>query len=131
MGPNRTRQTRDLNGVFNSMADFTTVARVGDIPDQQGLAFEVNGRTVAVFHDRGRYHAIDDLCPHMGASLAAGDLEKGIVSCAWHAWRFYISDGTWCDNPRVKVDSFEVRVQGDEIQVRVPPKADSAPPNPA
>jgi len=98
---------------------FTTVARVGDIPDGEGRAFAVHGRLVGVFLDRGIYHAMDDLCPHMGASLAAGAIVDGIVACPWHAWRFRICDGTWCDNPKIKIDTFEVRVVEDQIQVRV------------
>ena len=102
------------------MSDFTTVARVGDIPEGDGASFAVNGRMVAVFHANGSYHAIDDVCPHMGASLATGRLEEGVVTCPWHAWRFSVCDGTWRDNPRLKVDTFDVRVEGGEIQVRVP-----------
>lgn len=113
----------------HAMCEYTTVARVGDIPEGTGRAFEVNGRMVAVFHNGGRYQAIDDFCPHMGASLAGGDLDGGVVTCPWHAWRFRVSDGTWCDNPRIKIDSFEVRVMGDEIQVRVPAK-ETLPPDP-
>ncbi len=104
------------------MSDFVTVARVGDIPENEGQAFAVNGRMVAVFNRGGVYTAIDDFCPHMGASLAGGWLEGDVVTCPWHAWRFNVCDGTWCDNPRIKIDSFEVRVVGDEVQVRVPPK---------
>jgi nitrite reductase (NADH) small subunit/3-phenylpropionate/trans-cinnamate dioxygenase ferredoxin subunit len=104
------------------MAEFVTVAKVGEIPDGSGVAYEVNGRIVGVFNEGGQYHAIDDLCPHMGASLCEGHFEDGVVACAWHAWRFRVSDGTWCDNPRVKIDSFDVRVEGDEIQVCVPDK---------
>ncbi|QDU98466.1 Rieske (2Fe-2S) protein [Lignipirellula cremea] len=106
------------------MADdgFTTVAKIGDIPDGEGVAYAVNGRMVAVFNEGGVYQAIDDFCPHMGASLAGGHVEKGIVVCPWHAWRFATCDGTWCDNPRVKIDAFEVRLEGDAIQVCVPSK---------
>ena len=102
------------------MAEFTTVARVGQIPDGQGVACLVGDRLVAVFNDGGTYHAINDMCPHMGASLADGELQAGVVACPWHGWRFRVSDGTWCDSPRAKTDSYEVRVVGDEIQVRVP-----------
>jgi nitrite reductase (NADH) small subunit/3-phenylpropionate/trans-cinnamate dioxygenase ferredoxin subunit len=109
------------------MDDFTTVAKVGAIPEGRGLTFVVNGRMVAVFYADGKYSAIDDLCPHMGASLGAGEVYDGIVSCPWHAWRFRVSDGTWCDNPRIKIDAFETRVVGDEIQVRVPPKQSATP----
>jgi nitrite reductase (NADH) small subunit/3-phenylpropionate/trans-cinnamate dioxygenase ferredoxin subunit len=104
------------------MSDFVTVAKVGEIAEGEGRAFPVNGRMVAVFNKEGKYFAIDDFCPHMGASLAAGWLEGNVVTCPWHAWRFSICDGTWCDNPRIKIDSFEVRIERDEIQVRVPPR---------
>jgi nitrite reductase/ring-hydroxylating ferredoxin subunit len=105
-------------------ADFVTVARVGDIPESEGASFQVGERLVAVFLHQGRYLAIDDLCPHMGASLGAGYLdEEGVVTCPWHAWRFCVADGKWCDNPRLSVDTFEVRVVGDAIQVRLVKKA--------
>ena len=100
--------------------DFVTVARVGAIPEGEGRSFQVGERLVAVFNQDGRYFAIDDLCPHMGASLGAGYLdEEGVVTCPWHAWRFCVRDGKWADNPRLSVDTFEVRVAGDQIQVRV------------
>jgi nitrite reductase (NADH) small subunit/3-phenylpropionate/trans-cinnamate dioxygenase ferredoxin subunit len=101
------------------MSDFTTVAKVGEIPEGRGITCVVNDQMVAVFCAEGKYWAIDDLCPHMGASLGAGEVHDGVVTCPWHAWRFRISDGTWCDNPRLKVGSYEARVEGDEVQVRV------------
>lgn len=110
------------------MTDFTAVAKVGDIPEGQGRAYAVNGRMVAVFLENGSYHAIDDFCPHMGASLAGGFLQEGVVVCPWHAWRFCVKDGTWCDNPSVGIDAFEVQVEEDEIRVRVPPKERPQPP---
>lgn len=105
------------------MGEFRTVAKVGSIPAGQGATFVVDDRLVAVFHVDGAYHAIDDLCPHMGASLGAGQVYEGAVVCPWHGWRFRVTDGTWCDNPRIKIAAFEVRVEGDEIQVRVNPPA--------
>ena len=72
--------------------------------------------------EKGEYSAINDLCPHMGASLAAGYVEDGGVTCPWHAWRFCIKSGTWLDNPnsKTRTESFPVRVVGHEIQVDVP-----------
>jgi nitrite reductase (NADH) small subunit/3-phenylpropionate/trans-cinnamate dioxygenase ferredoxin subunit len=100
---------------------FVPVARIGDIPAGQGCVYEVGGRLVAVFFDGERHHAIDDLCPHMGASLGSGPMVDGVVTCPWHAWRFRLCDGAWCDNPKLRVDVFEVRVVADTIEVRVPP----------
>ena len=102
------------------MSQFKTVANVGDILDGQGTTFTVGDQMIAVFKSNGEYYAIDDLCPHMGASLGAGHLQDGVVTCPWHAWRFSVCDGTWVDNPKLKVDCYEVRIKGDEIQVCMP-----------
>ena len=104
------------------MAERVTVAKTSDIPINEARAFPVGDRMIAIFNIDGKYHAMDDFCPHMGASLAGGYLQDGIVMCPWHAWRFKTCDGTWCDNPKISIDSFAVRVLGDEIQVCVPLK---------
>lgn len=111
------------------MTEFVTVARVGDIPNGEGAAFPIDGKMVAVFNDGGSYHAINDFCPHMGASLAGGALEDGAVICPWHAWRFRVSDGTWCDNPKIKTDCYEVRIVDGEIQVRASDEDDDETPD--
>ena len=49
------------------MSDYTTVAKVGEIPEGHGMRFEVAGRVIAVFNDGGEFYAIDDFCPHMMA----------------------------------------------------------------
>lgn len=105
------------------MAEFHAVGRVGELIEGEGKTVEVNNKLVAVFRDKDKYFAIDDLCPHMGASLSGGYLENGIVTCPWHAWRFRLADGAWADNPRVKIGCYPVRVVGEEIQVQVEPAA--------
>lgn len=111
-----------MNEKADDKADeYVAVARIGDIPDGQGRTYKVGDRLIAVFLHQGDYYAIDDLCPHMGASLGAGEVdERGAVTCPWHAWRFSVADGTWCDNPRLKIAAYGVRLVGDEIQVSVP-----------
>jgi len=104
---------------IKTVSEFESVGKVVDFETGRGKAVPVDGRMVAVFRQEdGTWHAIDDLCPHMGASLAEGYVEGNSVTCPWHAWRFCVVDGTWEDNPRVKVDSFEVKVEGDEVWVR-------------
>jgi nitrite reductase (NADH) small subunit/3-phenylpropionate/trans-cinnamate dioxygenase ferredoxin subunit len=102
------------------MAGFHPVCRVGDLAEGEGRTVEVGNKLIAVFCDHGRLFAIDDVCPHMGASLSGGYVEDGIVTCPWHAWRFRLADGAWADNPRIKIGSYPVRVVGEEVQVQVP-----------
>ncbi|MFN0051199.1 MAG: Rieske (2Fe-2S) protein [Planctomycetales bacterium] len=104
------------------MSEFQTVARVGEIPEGEGRAFEVAGRMIALFLVDGEYSAIYDTCPHMGASLATGVVENGGVFCPWHGWQFCVKNGTWLNNPKSSLcqETYAVRVQGEEIQIQVP-----------
>jgi NAD(P)H-dependent nitrite reductase small subunit len=102
------------------MADFITVAKVDEVPEGTSKAFTVGQKMVAIFHQPdGVWNAIDDYCPHMGASLAEGTLQEGVVECPWHAWQFRLKDGTWVNSPKLKIGCYEVRLLGDEIQVKL------------
>ena len=101
------------------MSSFHTVCKREDLSEGEGKTVCVGTKLIALFCRGGEIYAIDDVCPHMGASLGSGQLEGDIVTCPWHGWRFRITDGTWADNPRIKIKSFPVRVVGDDVQLEV------------
>jgi nitrite reductase (NADH) small subunit/3-phenylpropionate/trans-cinnamate dioxygenase ferredoxin subunit len=101
------------------MAEFYPICRVEDLSEGEGKTVEVAGKLIAVFCHGGHYFAIDDVCPHMGASLAGGYVENGIVTCPWHAWRFRLADGAWADSPRVKIGCYPVRIEDGAVQIQV------------
>jgi nitrite reductase (NADH) small subunit len=103
------------------MGEFRKVCKVGDLAEGEGKTVSVDGKEVAVFRTPEGFQAIDDFCPHMGASLSGGWVENGVVTCPWHAWRFRLADGAWADNPRIKIGCYAVRVRGDDVEVEVPP----------
>jgi len=100
------------------MPEFQTVCKVGDLADGEGMTVTVGPKLVAVFREAGAFFAIDDCCPHMGASLSGGYVKDGIVTCPWHAWRFRLKDGAWADCPKVKIGCYPVRVEGEDVQVQ-------------
>ena len=102
------------------VSQFITVARVGQIPERRGKTFRVADREIALFLVGGQYYALDDYCPHMGASLGSGDVRHGHVICERHLWAFSLRDGSCSDAPTLRAETFEVRVVGEEIQVRLP-----------
>ena len=69
---------------------------IGSVDDlqagQRKLAF-VDGETVVVFNVDGSFHAIENSCPHNGASLASGRLDGTILSCPAHGLRFDLATG--------------------------------------
>jgi len=102
------------------------IGKAEDIPEGASAVVTVNGKDVAVFRHAGRFYAIDDLCPHMGASLSGGYVEDGVVTCPWHYWRFRLSDGAWADNPRVKTGCYTVHQVGDDLELELPDKPGGA-----
>src|SRR5437868_2203926 len=113
------------------MAEFRRVCTKSEVPEGEARTVEVAGKLIALFCVNGAYHAIDDMCPHMGASLSGGYVENGIVTCPWHAWRFRLNDGAWADNPRIKIGCYPVRVEDGAVQIQVedapPPSASRGP----
>ena len=104
------------------MSSFRTVCKVHDVPAGEGKVVVVGRKILALFRVEDRFYAVDDVCPHMGASLGSGYLEGDTVTCPWHAWRFRVTDGAWADNPRGKLNigCYPVRVEGDEVQIEMP-----------
>lgn len=109
------------------MPEFEKIGKAVDIPPGQGQSYTVGDKLIGVFNVEGEYYAINDLCPHMGASLSAGYLDGCTVSCPWHAWRFSVTKGTWCDNPRLKIETYEVKVEGEDLLVATTPKPQDEP----
>jgi nitrite reductase (NADH) small subunit/3-phenylpropionate/trans-cinnamate dioxygenase ferredoxin subunit len=111
------------------MSGFQKVCDVGDVPEGTGRLFVVGDRQVGVFHVQGRFFALDNRCPHAGASLASGLIEDQTVYCRIHYWQFRLCDGQRLDEdrPGTSARSFAVRVVGEEVFVDL---ADGALPRP-
>lgn len=99
---------------------FVKVAMVSEVPSGKAKQIKIGGKTLAVFNVNGGFYAIDDTCPHRGASLAEGELEGHEVVCPWHAAAFDVTTGAHlCPPARSDVASYKVQIVGDEIQVDV------------
>jgi nitrite reductase (NADH) small subunit len=79
----------------------------------------VNGRHVALFRLGAELYALDNMCLHRGGPLCDGDIDKGVVTCPWHGWSYEIRTGAMVQDPRVGVSKHDVRIDGEEIAVRL------------
>lgn len=102
------------------MPRFVKLATVGELPVGAAKEVEFDGRVYALFNVDGVLSAIDGICPHQGGPLADGRLEGCFVACPWHGWEFNVQTGGTPLGPRIKVDVFEVKVEGDDVLVLVP-----------
>lgn len=101
------------------MADWVTVARLGELGTGAHVVADVDGTRVALFNIDGEYLAIEDLCTHDGAPLAGGTVEGDQVVCPRHGARFCLRSGAALTAPAYEpVAVLPVRIEGDAIQVR-------------
>jgi nitrite reductase/ring-hydroxylating ferredoxin subunit len=65
--------------------------------------------------------AIDHACPHEGYGLTQGELQGDLLTCAWHNWKFRVTDGA-CVLGEEDVRSHPVTVNADgtvEVELAV------------
>lgn len=111
---------------------FTDVGKLRTFPSGRGWAYDLDGVKVAVFKTDDGYAAITDTCPHMGTSLADGDVCDGEVECPWHEWKYDLRTGKSDQREWAFVDVFEVRVENGRVYLKAPPpKPEAKEPEPA
>lgn len=102
------------------MPDWVTVGKADEIEPGRVVVAQVGDKRVAVCNVRGNYYAIDDVCTHDGGSLDQGELEGDQIECPRHGARFDVKTGRALTLPAVfPVDTYEVRQENGEIQVRI------------
>lgn len=85
------------------------VARVDEIPENGRIIVTLQGRSVGIFRVRGRFFAVLNRCPHMGAELCRGsvlghltaaapgqlhyDAQRTMLQCPWHGWEYDLETG--------------------------------------
>jgi nitrite reductase/ring-hydroxylating ferredoxin subunit len=107
---------------------------VAGLPPGSHRVVEVGGRSIGVFNDGGRLHAVRNVCPHHGAPLCRGkvsgrmlpsaphvyeyspDADERVLRCPWHGFEFRLADGRSITDPeRMRVKTYRVEVEGDEV----------------
>ena len=71
----------------------TVVGNLAEFPIGSMKLAKVDGRRLCVVHTSTGVHALDNACPHEGYGLTTGDLDGELLTCAWHNWKFRVSDG--------------------------------------
>jgi nitrite reductase (NADH) small subunit len=97
------------------------LCRFEELPIGIGIAFEIGGRSIAVFRTRtGAVHAVDNRCPHKGGPLADGIVAGSRIVCPLHAYRFNLSDGMCEADASCRVAAHSTRVKDGWVCLDVP-----------
>lgn len=104
------------------IATSSTFQRVGSVTDLRGgspVSAVVDGKDVAVFAVNDQFIATAGICPHADGPLHEGEVDGRLLTCPWHGWQFDLDTGVCEEDPCLTLARYEVRIEGDDILVRV------------
>jgi nitrite reductase/ring-hydroxylating ferredoxin subunit len=88
------------------------------IPEGGARSFAHEDKRIAVFRTPGGVFACDNRCPHQGYALVRGDVKDGVLTCAWHNWKFELGTGT-CRFGGEAVRTYPVQVRDGQVWLDV------------
>jgi len=97
--------------------EYYSVARTTEIVPGRPRVVYLKGIEIALFNVNGDFYALDNLCPHEGGPLVAGTVGGRVLTCPWHRWQFDLRTGRSPVNPAIHVQTFPVRIEGEEIKI--------------
>jgi 3-phenylpropionate/trans-cinnamate dioxygenase ferredoxin subunit len=101
---------------------FLKVARLSEIPEKKGKRITAGDEEIALWRVDGRIYAINNVCSHQHVSaLHQGTLDGLHVRCPMHGWTYSLESGR-TGNGSGMVKIYQVRVQGDDIYIHLPPE---------
>ncbi len=102
------------------MQEFVRICSASEVPAEGDVAeFMVQGRALCVAHLNGAVAVLDGVCPHEGGPLGEGIVEDGRVVCPWHGYGFDPRTGVADQDPDVKAEVFEAKIEQGELLVKL------------
>ena len=96
-----------------------TVGPLDSLPDGEGFLFRSGAHEIALFRDGETVRALENGCPHAGASLCSGYSDGKIVACPWHGWEFEIETGKGLSVEGVDAETFRVVIEEGVVKVEL------------
>jgi len=102
---------------------FVKVLSLARLPADSAVEVMVGGLPIALCHFAGQageeIRALGGICPHQGGPLGYGTINGESVACPWHGWEFDCVTGRNDYNPDTRVQTYPVKIEGDDILVDV------------
>ena len=96
---------------------FVKVASKDEIESGRGKIVDVNGDSIAILNDKGKFFAISNTCAHMQGPLGEGSCDNGKVTCPWHGWTYDLKTGKNTFNNNIKLKVYEIKIKGKDILI--------------
>jgi len=86
--------TSTQTGAEASEQKGTIVGHLDDLAVAAMKMVKVDGHRLCLVRTSEGVFALDQACPHEGYGMTTGELDGDLITCAWHNWKFRVTDGT-------------------------------------
>ena len=96
---------------MTEVADLLPAGAASDLPPGgRKLVFPGDGESILVMNVGGQFYALENSCPHAGASIANGICEGHQLTCPAHGLKFNITNGQCVASPGMRVKTYAVQI---------------------
>ena len=100
------------------MSEYVKLTTAAELPPPgEAREFEIGGKAICIANTGDSFSAMDNVCVHRGGPLGQGMVDGNKIICPWHGWTFDVSTGACTHNADVRVKTFPMKVEGDEVFV--------------
>lgn len=99
--------------------DWVRAVSVAELPEGGSKLFRYYDKRIAIFRTGRGIYAVDNRCPHQGYALLQGDVKNDVLTCAWHNWKFDLTQDGLCTYGGESVRSYPVDVRNGEVWLDV------------
>ncbi|MBO0773098.1 MAG: Rieske 2Fe-2S domain-containing protein [Actinobacteria bacterium] len=100
------------------MSNWVRAVAVADIREGGARSFAYLDKRIALFRTARGVFASDNRCPHQGYALVRGDVKDGVLTCAWHNWKFELSTGT-CRYGGENIRTYPVEIRDGQVFIDI------------
>ena len=100
------------------VSSWVRAAAVDDIRDGGARSFAYLDKRIALFRTPSGVFACDNRCPHQGYALVRGDVNDGVLTCAWHNWKFELGTGT-CRYGGENIRTYPVQIRDGQVFIDI------------
>lgn len=99
--------------------NWVAAVAVDAVEDEEGYSFLHDGKDIGIFNLGGHFYAIENICPHAYQQLSEGFVDGEEVECPLHNALFHIPTGKCTREPGSDLRTYDVKIVGDQIMIRV------------
>jgi len=108
--------------------NWVDVGSIADFPRNGGSAVKYGKSQIAVFRfdEMDQWYATQNMCPHkrefvLSRGIIGDQAGEPKVACPLHKKTFSLETGGCMSGEDYKIQTFEVQIEGDRVQLRLPP----------